>query len=84
MNTASTHSQPRKELQTYEEYLPQLLKQHEGEYVVIRGADLLKYFSNYGEALQWAYAELGLEDFFVKRIFNSEQNTVHFTRDLGP
>lgn len=84
MITANRQPQPRQELQTYEACLPQLLKQHEGEYVVIRGTDVLRYFPSYGEALEWAYAEFGLEPFFVKRIFTTEQNTMHFTRDLGP
>jgi protease II len=80
----SHHQQPSQELETYEAALPKLLRQHEGEYVVIRGGELLKYFPGYNDALAWAYEQFGLESFFVKRVSPSEQHTVHFTRDLGP
>jgi hypothetical protein len=82
---ANSHQQqPSPELEAYEAALPKLLRQHEGEYVVIRGGELLRYFSGYSDALAWAYEQFGLESFFVKQVTPTEQHTVHFTRDLGP
>ncbi len=80
----ATHVLPRAELLTFEDALPRILPQHEGEYVVIQGQHLLKFFSTYGDALDWAYSTLDLDSFFVKRVSPAELSTVHFTRDLGP
>jgi hypothetical protein len=72
-----------REMQTYESALPRLLEDHEGEFVVILGTKLLRYFPTYSEAVTWGYERFGLDHFFVKRIAE-DGNTVHFTRDLGP
>jgi hypothetical protein len=80
----SEHIPPRPELVAFEAALPRMLPQHEGEYVVFKGDSLLRYFARYDEALEWAYSNLGLDSFFVKRITSAELNTVHYTRDLGP
>ena len=84
MITQSEHVAPRPELTTYEAALPRLLHEHEGEFVVIKNDEVLRFFAHYDEALQWAYETFGLEPFFVKRVAAGEQNTVHFTRDFGP
>lgn len=81
---STEHVPARLELEVYEERLPHLLSRHEGEYVVIKGQTVHRFFVRYEEALQWAYETFGLEPFFVKRVADSEQNTAHFTRDVGP
>jgi hypothetical protein len=80
----SEHIPARPELVAYEAALPRVLSQHDGEYVVIKGDKLLEYFKRYDEALEWAYSNLGLDSFFVKRVTSVELSTVHYTRDLGP
>lgn len=80
----SEHTTARPELKAYEAALPRLLKQHEGEFVVIKDQTVHRFFSHYEEALEWAYDTFGLDPFFVKRVADSAQNTVHFTRDVGP
>ena len=60
-----------------------MLDKHQGQYVVIKGSDLLHFSDSYETALTWAYDKLGLESFFVKKV-DSEQTVAHFTRDLGP
>lgn len=82
--TTSVNSEVRPELSAYESALPRLLPQHDGEYVVIKGDKLMQYFKRYDEALEWAYAKFGLDQFFVKKVLPTELATVHFTRDLGP
>jgi hypothetical protein len=74
---------PRVELSTYESALPSILATHRGQYVVIQGTRLLQYFDEYTKALDWAYENLELDSFFVKRVEPAELSTVHFTRDLG-
>lgn len=78
--TVSTLQQ---ELQIYEEVLPSLLKTHMGEYVVIRGNTVQHFEKTYEAALNWAYQQFGLDQFFVKQV-DSEKCVAHFTRDLGP
>lgn len=83
MNTHDHSASPRIELRAYEAALPQLLPKHDGDFVVIHGDKLVEYFETYAEALTWAYEKYDLQPFFVKRV-SSEQNIVHYTRDLGP
>ena len=73
----------RQELQVYEDALPAMVAEHDGDYVVIRGNTLHRFFESYEKALDWAYDQFGLESFFVKRVA-LDQNVAHFTRDLGP
>lgn len=84
MTRPTEHTAARPELNAYEAALPRLLPQHEGEYVVIKEERVLRFFPRYDEALQWGYETFGLDSFFVKRVIQDEQNTVHFTRDVGP
>ena len=70
------------ELQVYRERLPLMVAQHDGEYVVIKGAKPVHFSSSYEKALDWAYDQFGLEHFFVKKVAQDEP-VAHFTRDLG-
>lgn len=72
----------RPELLAYEAALPKILAAHLGEYVVIQGTRLLGYFPEYPQAIDWAYQNLELDSFFVKRVEPVELSTVHYTRDL--
>lgn len=71
------------EQRTYEDQLDTMLREHEGQYVVIKGSDLKHFSTTYEDALDWGYDEFGLESFFVKRV-SQDQDVAHFTRDLGP
>jgi hypothetical protein len=76
----STHLS--QELAVYERRLPALLRDHDGEYVVIKGEELRHFSADYEEALTWAYEHLGLSGFFVKRV-TPDAGTLHLTRDVG-
>lgn len=71
------------EFDTYQTNLTKMLRQHEGQFVVIKGATLEHYSESYEDALNWAYEKFGLDDFFVKKVA-SDHDVVHFTRDIGP
>jgi hypothetical protein len=60
-----------------------MLNEHEGQFVVIRGADVHHFSDSYEQALSWAYENFGLDRFLVKKVA-SDKNVAHFTRDLGP
>ncbi|HRH32422.1 MAG TPA: hypothetical protein PLK06_03795 [bacterium] len=77
------HSQQRPEMTAYDAALSGMLPKHDGQYVVIKGDQLKRFFAKYDEALAWAYQQFGLEPFFVKRV-TAEAKIVHYTRDLGP
>ena len=70
------------ELQAYRSGLANMVSQHDGEYVVIKGSRAVHFSPTYEAALDWAYAQYGLDHFFVKKV--SEEGAVaHFTREVG-
>ncbi len=71
------------EFDTYQSHLQSMLAQHNGQYVVIKGDSVAHFSDTYERALDWAYEQFGLDDFFVKKVA-SDHDVVHFTRDLGP
>ncbi len=83
MNIQGHMPTERPELRAYEEALPDLMTRHQGQFVVIHGTTLARFFTDYGAALEWAYETYGLEPFFVKQVSEAE-NIAHFIRDLGP
>jgi hypothetical protein len=72
------------ESQTYRARLAENLKQHLGQYVVIRGTDVAHFSQTYESALDWAYERFGLDEPFFVKLVDPDQNVAHFTRDLGP
>lgn len=55
------------ELATYKARLPEL-REHEGKFVLIKGTDVLGFFSSYEDALKDGYLRFGLEPFLVKQV----------------
>jgi hypothetical protein len=71
-----------KELETYKNTLPSLLKD-EGKFVLIKGDNVIDVFNTYEDAIKEGYKISGLEPFFVKQIQKVEQ--VHFfSRNIIP
>lgn len=70
------------ELKTYEERLPELLKD-EGSFVVIAGKEIEGVFESYKDALAAGYKKCGLTPFLLKRIESIEQ-VYYFSRELTP
>lgn len=68
---------------TYNAQLPDMVRVHRGQYVVIKNARLEHFSETYESALEWAYDRFGLDRFFVKRV-SEDCDVAHFTRDLGP
>jgi hypothetical protein len=61
-----------KELETYKSKLPEL-KQHEGEFVLIHGEEVIDTFTSYEDAIKEGYKRFNLEPFLVKQIHSIEQ-----------
>jgi hypothetical protein len=71
------------EIQTFEAALPALLKQHDGEYAVIRGTEMSPLtFATYEDALGWGYDQFGLDRFFVKQI-TDKSHAANFMRGFA-
>ncbi len=70
------------EFNTYLRQLPVMLPEHDGEYVVIKGDEVLHFAPDYETALDWGYDKFELEDFFVKRVA-PDAAVVHVTRDFN-
>jgi hypothetical protein len=68
-----------RELQTYKSKLSEL-KQNEGKFVLIHGADVVDVFSSYEDAVKEGYAKFQLDPFLVKQIQSIEQ--IHFISRL--
>ena len=65
-----------KELETYKQKLPEL-KADEGKFVLIHGAEVIRTFTTYEDAMKEAYATYGPNgSFLVKQIQGIEQ--AHF------
>jgi hypothetical protein len=62
-----------KELETYNQKLPELLAE-EGKFVLIHGAEVVRTFTSYEDAMKDGYAKYGLNEMFlVKQIQGIEQ-----------
>ena len=47
--------------------------EHEGKFVLIKGAEVIQFFDSYGDALRSGYEKFGLEPFLVKQVRSFEQ-----------
>ena len=59
------------EVRTYESHLPGWLDR-EGQWVLIKGHDVLGFYPQYEQAMEAAYDKLGNVDFLVKQIAQYE------------
>ena len=59
------------ELDTYKANLPDWAE-HEGKFVLIRGAEIVDFYSSYDDAIKVGYATFGLEPFLVKQVNRME------------
>lgn len=71
-----------KEMRTYEQSLPALLKRS-GEYVLIHDDEVAGVYGTYEDALRAGYEKFALKPFLVKNIQAVDQVQV-FTRDILP
>jgi hypothetical protein len=70
------------ELATYKDKLPGL-KAHEGKFVLIRGEEIIDFFSTYEDAIKAGYQKFKLEPFLVKRVLSTEP-VFYITRSIVP
>lgn len=71
-----------KELATYRAKLPEL-KAHEGKFALIRGEEIVDFFSTYEDAVKAGYQRFKLEQFLVKRVLSTEP-VLFITRNIVP
>jgi hypothetical protein len=70
------------ELATYQAKLPNL-KACEGKFVLIRGEEIIDFFSTYEDAIKAGYQKFRLEPFLVKRVLTTEP-ILYITRNVLP
>ncbi len=58
-------------------------RDHEGQYVIIKGEKIYGFFSNYDDALKYGYDVIGLEPFLVKQI-NTIESMHYISRFFDP
>ncbi|MHB1960223.1 MAG: hypothetical protein ACYCO5_14520 [Acidobacteriaceae bacterium] len=71
-----------KEIATYQAKMPEL-KEHEGKFVLIRGEEIVDFFSTYEDAIKAGYQKFKLEPFLVKRVLTTEP-VLFITRNVLP
>jgi hypothetical protein len=62
-----------KELAVFNQKFPEFKAEHQGKYVLIRGDEVVDFFSSYDDAIKAGYAKFSLEPFLVKQIKALEQ-----------
>lgn len=62
----------------FEEHLDEWRQSHLGEFVLIRGEDVLGFFPALDEAFRVGTERFGLEPFFVKQIIPADSINVSF------
>jgi hypothetical protein len=60
------------ELKTYEEHKPELLARARGQYVLIKGSQVVETFTSEEDALKRGYQDFGNQPFLVKQIADVE------------
>jgi hypothetical protein len=65
-----------REEKTYEEHKQDLLRDSEGQYVLIKGSDIIGVFPTHDEAFVKAYDFYPKSPFFVKQIMRQEEPVV--------
>lgn len=67
------------ELELYEANKSEWLRKHRDEFAVVKGSDLLGFYSNFHEAYSAGVKEYGIDaDFLVKRVVPQEPVFVVF------
>jgi len=56
------------ELQAFKAGLPTWKAEHEGQFALIKGSELVDFFTSYDDALKVGYSRFGLEPFLVKQV----------------
>ena len=64
------------ESSTYDANVAQWVKEHGGEFVLIRGTDVVGFYATYEQGLTEGYSRFGVAPFFVKQISHPRQ--AHF------
>lgn len=73
-----------RELATYRRMLPDLLKDQEGEFVLIKGDRVEGFWKTKAEAMAAAHQRFPLQPFFVKEIQQYEQPLVLTPHPVAP
>ena len=70
-----------REIATYRARLPEFLRDHEDQFVLIRGEEVLGFWPTFDEALEVGYDRFGLVPLLVKKV-RAEEPIYYFSRDL--
>ena len=70
-----------REIATYRARLPEFLREHPDQFVLIRGEDVIGFWPTFDEALEVGYDRFGLVPLLVKKV-RAEEPVYYFSRDL--
>lgn len=69
----------KREYETYKANKEDLLTKHEGQYVLIKGADIIEVFTSYEDALKAGLKKFGNVPFLVKQIQREDEVNFFFS-----
>ena len=69
-----------REYETYKAHKEELLAKHEGQFVLIKGSEIIEMFSSYEDALKAGLKKYGNVSFLVKQIQRDEEVNFFFNR----
>jgi hypothetical protein len=72
------------EIATFERELPAMLAKHAGEFVLIKGTNVVGFFATEEEALRAGYDRCGDEPFLAMRVADHEEHGAFSSRFAGP
>jgi hypothetical protein len=72
-----------RELEVYRRELPRLVREHPGEFVLIRGDEVVGFWESEGQAYEAGCERFGPEPFLVRQVREAEQPLRLFI-DVGP
>jgi hypothetical protein len=61
------------DLATYRAHLSEMAKEHEGQYVLIRGGEIIGFFPDRSTAIREGYRRFGIVPFLVKEVTATER-----------
>jgi len=69
------------EMETYEKHKNELLREHRGEYVLVKGSEVVNTFESQKDAIKIGIEKFGNAPFLVKKILEIDEKQ-NFTSNL--
>jgi hypothetical protein len=84
MEDATEYPKLEREQEAFDSQLDEMMREHEGEYVLFRGGKPVAFFTTYNEAYQAGLDKFGLDDvYIVSEVKRRDQHATSVTWAAG-